>query len=158
MCSSSSQIGTDCDRIWVVERELACARVVMRASLISGRCSGRSRACIWCSIPSSTSLPPVMPIWPRRCRDVGAFGELLADRIAEDEYERALETIEVEQLRSLLSGLSDRERAVLRARYGLDGDEQMLRDVAGRLGLSAERVRQIEQRALAKLRAAVGGD
>jgi RNA polymerase sigma factor (sigma-70 family) len=88
----------------------------------------------------------------------GTFGELLVDPLAEDEYERALTEIEVAQLRSLLSGLSDRERTVLRARYGLDGEEQTLREIAGRLGLSAERVRQIEQRALGKLRAAVDPD
>lgn len=88
--------------------------------------------------------------------NLGTFGELLVDPIAEDEYERALDEMEVAQLRSLLSGLSDRERMVLRARYGLDdGEEQTLRDIAGQLGLSAERVRQIEQRALGKLRAAV---
>jgi RNA polymerase sigma factor (sigma-70 family) len=85
----------------------------------------------------------------------GTFGELLVDPIAEDEYERALDEIEVQQLRSLLSGLSDRERAVLRARYGLDGDERTLAEIARQLGLSAERVRQIEQRALGKLRGAV---
>jgi RNA polymerase sigma factor (sigma-70 family) len=87
---------------------------------------------------------------------LGTFGELLVDPLAEDEYERALVEIEIEQLRSLLSGLSERERSVLRARYGLDGgDEQTLKEIAGQLGLSAERVRQIEQRALGKLRAAV---
>jgi RNA polymerase sigma factor (sigma-70 family) len=60
----------------------------------------------------------------------------------------------IEQVRALLGSLNDRERMILRARYGLDGPEQSLRDVAERLGVSAERVRQIEQRALGKLRAA----
>jgi RNA polymerase sigma factor (sigma-70 family) len=89
--------------------------------------------------------------------NVGTFGELLVDPLAEDEYERVLAAIEVEELHSLLAGLSDREREILRARYGLDGDEQSLREVGGRLGLSAERVRQIESRALAKLAATAAG-
>jgi RNA polymerase sigma factor (sigma-70 family) len=84
---------------------------------------------------------------------IGTFGELLVDPLAEDEYERVLAAVEAEALHALLAGLSDRERHVLRARYGLDGEEESLRDVGGRLGLSAERVRQIEQRALAKLAA-----
>jgi len=58
------------------------------------------------------------------------------------------------ELRDLLSNLSDRERAILRARYGLDGDPESLRAIAGRLGVSCERVRQLENRALGKLRAA----
>jgi RNA polymerase sigma factor (sigma-70 family) len=88
---------------------------------------------------------------------VGSFGELLSDPLAEDEYERVLRTVETEQLLALLSGLSDRERGILRARYGLDGPEESLREIAARLGLSAERVRQLEQRALGKLAAAAGG-
>jgi RNA polymerase sigma factor (sigma-70 family) len=93
--------------------------------------------------------------------DVGAFGELIADPLAEDEYERVLAAVEAEQLHSLLAGLGDRERDVLRARYGLEGDgtqdEQSLRAVGDRLGLSGERVRQIERRALSKLEAIVRG-
>lgn len=89
--------------------------------------------------------------------DVGAFGELLADPLAEEEYERVLGGVEVEELQALLAGLSDRERHILRARYGLDedGEEQSLRDIGEQLGLSGERVRQIERRALAKLASAM---
>jgi RNA polymerase sigma factor (sigma-70 family) len=84
---------------------------------------------------------------------VGRFGDLLVDPLAQDEYERVLDAIEVQELLSLLSGLSDRERAVLAARYGLAGEEQSLREVGERLGVSAERVRQLERRALGKLEA-----
>jgi RNA polymerase sigma factor (sigma-70 family) len=87
---------------------------------------------------------------------VGTFGDLLVDPLGEEEYERVLNAIETEELLALLAGLSDRERTIVRARFGLDGDEQSLRDIGARLGLSAERVRQLEQRALGKLAAAAG--
>jgi RNA polymerase sigma factor (sigma-70 family) len=88
--------------------------------------------------------------------DIGTFGELLIDPMAEGEYERVLAAVEIEELHGLLAGLSDRERQVLRARYGFDdGDERSLRDIGDQLGLSGERVRQIEQRALGKLAAAM---
>ena len=85
---------------------------------------------------------------------VGRFGDLIADPLAEEEYERVLDEIEAEELRSLLAGLTARERMILRAHYGLDGPEQTLAEIGRELGLSAERVRQLEQGALAKLRAA----
>ena len=87
---------------------------------------------------------------------IGTFGELIADPLAEDAYERVLATVDTQDLLDLLAGLSDRERLVLSSRYGLEGEERSLRDLAGELGLSAERVRQIERRALAKLAAAAG--
>lgn len=86
--------------------------------------------------------------------EVGAFGELLVDPLAGDAYEQLLDHSEIEQVRALLGTLNERERAILRSRYGLDGAEQSLRQVGDRLGLSAERVRQIEERALGKLRVA----
>jgi RNA polymerase primary sigma factor len=86
--------------------------------------------------------------------DLGAFGELLADPLAENAYEQLLDHSEIEQIRALLGSLNERERTILRGRYGLDGHEQSLREIGERIGLSAERVRQIENRALGKLRAA----
>jgi RNA polymerase primary sigma factor len=86
--------------------------------------------------------------------ELGAFGELLVDPLAEDAYEQLLDHSEIERVRALLGSLNERERMILRARYGLDGDEQSLREVGERIGLSGERVRQIENRALGKLRAA----
>ena len=89
---------------------------------------------------------------------VGRFGDLLADPLADTEYERVLDAIEAEELRSLLAGLTDRERMIVRARYGLDGPEQSRVTIGRKLGLSAERVRQLEERALAKLRASAISD
>jgi RNA polymerase sigma factor (sigma-70 family) len=89
---------------------------------------------------------------------VGSFGELLRDPLAEDEYERVVSQVAAEELRGLLSALSERERRILNAHYGLEGPEQSLREIATRLGLSAERVRQVERRAVGKLRAGAGID
>jgi RNA polymerase primary sigma factor len=86
--------------------------------------------------------------------ELGVFGELLVDPLATDAYDQLLDHSEIEQIRALLGSMNDRERMILRARYGLDGPERSLREVGERIGLSAERVRQIEQRALGKLRAA----
>jgi RNA polymerase sigma factor (sigma-70 family) len=89
---------------------------------------------------------------------IGTFGELIVDPLAEDEYERVVSHVAAGQLRDLLSGLSDRERDVLRARFGLDGEAKSLREIAEQLGVSPERVRQLENRALGKLRAAAAGE
>ncbi len=86
--------------------------------------------------------------------ELGAFGELLADPLADAAYARLLDDSEIEQVRALLGSLNERERTILRARYGLDGGEQSLREIGERVGLSGERVRQIEVRAFGKLRAA----
>jgi RNA polymerase sigma factor (sigma-70 family) len=83
---------------------------------------------------------------------VGPFGELIEDPVADDEYERALDRIEGGRLRAILASLSARERYVLKARQG-EGPRRTLAAMGSKLGLSSERVRQIEQRALAKLAA-----
>jgi RNA polymerase sigma factor (sigma-70 family) len=84
----------------------------------------------------------------------GTLGGLLADPGGEDRYEEVDCRSECEVLRSRPNGLCDREREVLRARYGFDGPARTLREVGDELELSAERVRQIQQEALEKLQLA----
>ncbi|HZU20918.1 MAG TPA: RNA polymerase sigma factor RpoD/SigA [Gaiellaceae bacterium] len=86
--------------------------------------------------------------------EIGSLGDLLEDPLSADAYEQVVEAVAGEQLRALLSRLTDRERDIVRARFGFDGDPERLVSIGERLGLSAERVRQIEERALAKLRRA----
>ena len=68
----------------------------------------------------------------------------------EDYAALALQTA---RLAHFLAALPDRERAILRARFGLDGrNPQTLNQVATQEGVTRERIRQIEKRALARLR------
>ncbi len=77
------------------------------------------------------------------------------DPVGEDAYERVVDRIGASEVRSLTGLLDDRERRVLFEHYGLDGPPQTLRQIGSHFGLSAERVRQIEEHALDGLREAL---
>ena len=82
-----------------------------------------------------------------------AFGDLLEGDGAAMEEEVQVSLVK-ETLRQTVSELPEPERNVIVLRYGIDGGEpKALRETGRRLGLSAERVRQIEARALKRLAA-----
>jgi RNA polymerase sigma factor (sigma-70 family) len=85
---------------------------------------------------------------------MATFGDLLADPTAEEEYELVPRETPGQAL-ALLGALDGRERTIVRGRFGFDGPARTLRDLGSHLGVSAERVRQIEERALEKMREAV---
>lgn len=85
-------------------------------------------------------------------RGGGTYAELLADPDAVDLHESATYELAARELPGLLATLTERERDVVRARFGFDGREHTLSELGTSLGVSAERVRQVEQAALAKLR------
>jgi RNA polymerase sigma factor (sigma-70 family) len=80
------------------------------------------------------------------------YGDQLPDPVAEDQYDSVMSRQEVDSRRRRFARLSERERGVLSARFGIGCAEETLREIGGRLGLTAERVRQIEQHALGELR------
>jgi RNA polymerase primary sigma factor len=84
----------------------------------------------------------------------GTFADYLADPVSEDAYDHVLDRTGGETLAELWDGLSQRERTVLHAHYGVGRPRQTLREIARGFGLSSERVRQIEEEALTKLRSA----
>lgn len=85
----------------------------------------------------------------------------LGDLVADDEvdpFERVVDRVAASGVRSAVATLDDKDRLVLTLRYGLDGQEpRTLGDVAGELGVTRERVRQIEARAIRRLRQAAAG-
>ena len=90
------------------------------------------------------------PVGDEEDSSLGAF-------IEDDEETRPHQTVlsklRGEELQDVLSTLSHRERKVLELRYGLDGsDARTLEEVGRAFGVTRERVRQIESRALMKLK------
>ena len=84
-------------------------------------------------------------------------GATLLDQVADDQAVDPLDLLLSEELHALLecgmADLSAREREVVVARFGLHGrDAQTLEDLALQIGLTRERVRQIQQEALQKLK------
>jgi RNA polymerase primary sigma factor len=80
------------------------------------------------------------------------FGQLIADERGASPYELAIEVLTNEALHRALESLSDRERGVLKLRYGLSGQHpRTLNEVARRLGVTRERIRQIEKQSIEKL-------
>jgi RNA polymerase sigma factor (sigma-70 family) len=80
------------------------------------------------------------------------FGEQLPDASATEAYDRVDQQLAADRLPELLRCLDAREVAIVRARFGFDGDAKTLLEVGVAFGISDERVRQLEQRALGKLR------
>jgi RNA polymerase primary sigma factor len=83
---------------------------------------------------------------------VTTVGDTITDPLAEQAYDRVLDEIEMREVGDLADRLAGRERAVIRAHYGLGQPPQTLKQIGDRLGLTAERARQIEVGALDKLR------
>lgn len=84
--------------------------------------------------------------------EIGTLGDLLADPLSTEQYEEALDGIAGQQLRALLGHLTERERDIIDSRFGFARPAEKLTTIGSRLGISAERVRQIEERALTKMR------
>ncbi len=83
----------------------------------------------------------------------GDLGDVVEDREASSPMDVALLSLLPEEVQRLLTPLDDRERAILTLRFGLDRSEPLNRDEVGKqFNLTRERIRQIEARAMSKLR------
>jgi len=87
--------------------------------------------------------------------DDAVFGDIVPDRVTVTPEDALLQTDMRRRANAALSALSAREREVLELRFGLRNSHgRTLQQIADRMGVTRERVRQIEQRALKRLRRA----
>ncbi|HLX21030.1 MAG TPA: sigma-70 family RNA polymerase sigma factor [Gaiellaceae bacterium] len=101
-----------------------------------------------------SSQTPVSLEKPVGDEEESEFGHFLTDENVPLPDEVADEAMRKEQLRKILGTLSHRERRVLELRYGLDGEHPRTLDEVGRtFNVTRERIRQIENQSLKKLRA-----
>ncbi len=99
------------------------------------------------------SLEPMSLEMPVGTEEDGVLGELIEDETIQGPADAAYDQLLKERVRSSLEVLSDRERAVLEMRFGLkDGRTHTLEEVGQAFAVTRERVRQIESKALRKLR------
>lgn len=81
------------------------------------------------------------------------LGDVVEDRAAESPFEAAATALLPEEISRLLAPLDQREREILALRFGLDrGEPRTLEEVGEAFNLTRERIRQIEARAMSKLR------
>ncbi len=85
--------------------------------------------------------------------DSTQLGDFIEDESVEEPIDAASRQLLREQVRNVLGFLTDRERQVIEMRFGLsDGKDHTLEEVGRQFGVTRERIRQIEAKALRKLR------
>jgi RNA polymerase primary sigma factor len=94
------------------------------------------------------------PVFSMSDEQTAGFAESIEDTRQPSPEQQALSSMEISRLRELLEGLDSRESRILKLRFGIGDEEPMtLKAIGKRFGLTRERVRQMEQQALARLAA-----
>jgi RNA polymerase primary sigma factor len=83
----------------------------------------------------------------------GELGDLFADPAAADPAEEASETLRRQAVREAVATLPELERRIVELRFGFDGEQRSLEEIARELRISRERVRQVERNVFAQLEA-----
>jgi RNA polymerase primary sigma factor len=86
------------------------------------------------------------------------LGDLFADESTVDPAEEAVESVRRQRVQRAVSELPERQRRIIELRFGFDSEPASLETIGKELGLTRERVRQLESDALARLQLALGDE
>lgn len=104
----------------------------------------------------SAAIRPTSLDQPIGDDDSTQFGDLVGDAEAQDPFEMLRDKDLRDEVGDLMDVLDDRERRIINARFGLDGKKpKTLEEVGEKFGVTRERIRQLQNIALAKLRRAL---
>ncbi len=146
--------------VYVVERQQKLGRAARRLEVELGRDATKEELAEATGLPlqhvdealgaasASVSLNQTVG-----ADDEGELGDLFADREAADPFDEAEESLRKQGVRKALAALPERERRILELRFGFEGDPWTLEAIGLELGLTRERVRQLEGQALQRLAA-----
>ncbi len=104
----------------------------------------------------SAAIRPTSLDQPLGDDDSTALGDIIGDEEAQDPFELLRDKDLREEVGDLLDVLDDRERKIINSRFGLDGQKtKTLEEVGVKFGVTRERIRQLQNIALQKLRRAL---
>ncbi|PYL34641.1 MAG: RNA polymerase subunit sigma, partial [Verrucomicrobia bacterium] len=99
------------------------------------------------------TINKLMRVQKQLVQEYGRFGDFIEDRGAENPSDMTAIVLLKEKIKDVLETLTDRERQVLEQRFGLvDGYSRTLEEVGRQFQVTRERIRQIEAKALRKMR------
>ncbi|HTN99663.1 MAG TPA: sigma factor-like helix-turn-helix DNA-binding protein, partial [Microthrixaceae bacterium] len=99
------------------------------------------------------AVDPLSLSEPLREDSDAELGDLVEDRLSASPFDEVAELLLRGEVQRLLQPLDERERQIVSLRFGLDrGEPRTLEEVGTYFDLTRERIRQIEARAIAKLR------
>ena len=86
------------------------------------------------------------------------LGDLFADESAADPAEEAVDAVRRQRIQRAVADLPDRQRRIIELRFGFGGESASLETIGKELGLTRERVRQLESEALHRLQLELGDE
>jgi RNA polymerase primary sigma factor len=154
----SSQSATIRIPTHVSERRAKLARARRRLELALERAPTRQELADATGLPPKhvdealdAASAPVSLNQPVGSDDDGELGDLFSDPSAGDPADEATAALRRQEVRRVLEGLPERERRVVELRFGFDGEPASLEAIGKELGLSRERVRQLQEEAFQRL-------